>query len=116
MVQRFCSFIVALTFLWQLNASAQYRFPLKPAAKAGSWCQSFRVVSSYAPQKPGRLAETPFHLSISSTCQVKPDTYSQHLGFFCRKELAFERITSIPIKFRLGSLEECNRMEGKSQY
>ena len=39
--------------------------------------------------------------------------YCGRLGFFCRKELGFEQQTHIPLRLRLGSLAECNRLEGK---
>lgn len=39
--------------------------------------------------------------------------YANNLGFFCKQEIKFEKVTRIPFKFRLGSVQECDRMEGK---
>ncbi len=39
--------------------------------------------------------------------------YSQQLSFFCRKELQFEKKTSIPLRFRIGSLDYTNYLEQK---
>jgi hypothetical protein len=44
---------------------------------------------------------------------IAPNYYTQNLGFFCKKELQLEKAIKIPLKFRLGSVEQCDRLEGK---
>jgi len=39
--------------------------------------------------------------------------YSTHTGFFCQKELQLEKKTTIPFRFRLGSIDYCDKLEGK---
>ena len=47
--------------------------------------------------------------------QVIPQKfYVNNLGFFCVQELKFEAATGIPFKFRLGSVQYCDRLEGKN--
>jgi len=43
-----------------------------------------------------------------------PDLYYLQSGFFCKREWEFEKATHIPFRFRLGSLADCNAMEGKN--
>jgi hypothetical protein len=44
---------------------------------------------------------------------ISPGFYTQHFGFFCKKELQMGKITKVPFKFRLGSVQQCDWMEGK---
>lgn len=63
-------------------------------------------------------------LSLKNTASVNNDSkpflsanyYASHLSFFCKQEIKFEKVAKIPIKFRLGSVEECDRMEGKQKF
>jgi hypothetical protein len=44
---------------------------------------------------------------------IAPDNYTQNLAFFCKKEIQMEKITKIPFKFRLGSIDDVDKLEGK---
>ena len=53
------------------------------------------------------------HKNVQPT--VPPDFYACNIGFFCRKELLIEKAIKIPLRFRLGSLQQCNYYEGKKE-
>lgn len=44
---------------------------------------------------------------------IAPSYYCNSLGYFCKKELQIQKLTSLPISFRLGTLEYVNYLEQK---
>ena len=63
---------------------------------------------------PEKNLVTPVFLLNPASCSViAGDYYTQGFGFFCKKELQFEKATKIPLSFRLGTLQYNNYLEGK---
>ncbi len=68
--------------------------------------------------KPGIFSFTGYQAMISvnqdELLKAFPaNFYYIHSGFFCKREWEFEKATHIPLRFRLGSLDDCNAFEGK---
>ena len=52
--------------------------------------------------------------TISKETKLPANYYTTKTGFFCNMERAFQKQTKVAVKFRLGSLEHTQKLEGYS--
>lgn len=69
-----------------------------------------KMTLSTMPVKPAAVAV----FAPKAVAPVGPrDYYNQEFGYFCKREWRFEQQTRVPLKFRLGTYQEAQRIEGK---
>jgi hypothetical protein len=99
------------------TAFSGIQYPGNPAARAG---QKFPVIVQNRAEKAKFSAFYPLNSykigvigQIAGIYAQPADLYYLQSGFFCKKEWELEKTTHIPFRFRLGSLADCNALEGK---
>ena len=58
-----------------------------------------------------KMAIQPVFQAPSVVGTISNNYYTRGFGFFCKRELKLEKATRIPLHFRLGSLDYCNKIE-----
>ncbi|PWV53907.1 hypothetical protein [Chitinophaga sp. S165] len=91
---------IAVAPLYPLTKSSKLWFTDKKEVAAPAYLSSFQVTDNRT------LPEAKLPLAANSY-------YQQHFGFFCKKEWNWEKQTQLPVKVRLGSYQEAQRLEGK---
>jgi hypothetical protein len=116
-MQRKISFIVALllmVFSGSVKSQIQtIKFSLtsntnifSKKISALNWQNNFELINTL-PYSKNLLSDFSIELR-------KENFNTQTLPFFCQKEWQFEKSTHIPLKFRLGSFDYTNMLEGKN--
>jgi len=70
--------------------------------------QQLQKISSPTKQRIDSLRNMPIKI-------ISSDFYTHNLAFFCKKELQLEKVTKVPFRFRLGSIDYVDQLEGKSK-
>ncbi len=82
-------------------------------AMASLYMPSGATVSPTAPLPPFRTSDIVTYSPAGEAAYMGSVSYYDQLGFFCKRELDIQKATHLPVFFRLGSLESCNKLEGK---
>ena len=97
-------------FLISISANAQ--FSLQSSSVTNIFLQKNKIINA---DSSTRFASTLPNLNsrIAAEAIIPEDFSTCKYGFFCKKELIVEKAIMLPLRARLGSLEQCNYYEGK---
>ena len=97
-------------FLISISANAQ--LSLQSSPKTNIFSQKSKIINA---DSSTRFVSTLLNLNsrIAAESIIPEDFSTCKYGFFCKKELVVEKAIKLPLRVRLGSLEQCNYYEGK---
>jgi hypothetical protein len=90
--------------LWLPGTNAMFNISKTQARSYGGMYGSLMLSSGII------LART---MTTDQKYVIPSDIYYIQSGFFCKREWEIEKATHVPLRFRLGSLADCNALEGK---
>lgn len=117
MLQRPYSFLVVFLLMFSGEILGQDVFVPKQFGNTstktilGSKRFKQNATMNYCVSVPCECIKTPEKFSIHDF--ISKNYFDDKLGFFCKKEIQLEKLISFAIRFRLGSLDYVNWMEGK---
>jgi hypothetical protein len=117
MPQRVFLFVVVLILIFtgEIFSQRKSAFSAYNAPYSSSISQlAEKKISCFWKNSDSATKNTPPFQLLSSP--LGSNFYTDHLSFFCKKELQIEKLTSIPFRFRLGSLDYVNYLEQKPNY
>lgn len=94
---------------------------IPPCNLARQTWETFDLYNSFQ-HYPSRNQQTDWILSKKNNSGISvrnlmlplpSDYYSRHLGIICQEEWKLEKKTGLPLRFRLGSLQYVDQLEGK---
>lgn len=121
MIQRilFLSFLLVSAICFK--SRAQLHFATGKPAQSPVFDGTNGKNVSFPEQQPGMDSIKRFRnirylrQNVILNSALPAEYYSSRMGFFCKQEWQIEKTTKIPLRVRLGSLDYCDRMEGKNE-
>ncbi len=112
--QRFCLFLVVFLLYYSKNIFGQVSPAPATDSASSATAKNQLITGGSQPIPYYRITTSTFPVvSKFSVTGISPAYYANHLGFVCKTELKLDKITPLPFRFRLGSLEYVNWMEQK---